>query len=86
MANLGNVAGGHKATLANPKVSEKAKEHSKQVLGEMEGRCELPEQQNRGQEGNLGNVIGGHKATLKNPNVSEEAKEHSKQVLEDMDA
>lgn len=57
------------ATLANPKVSEKAKEHSKQVLGEMEGRCELPEQQNRGQEGNLGNVIGGHKVCASSQSI-----------------
>ncbi|KIJ68286.1 hypothetical protein HYDPIDRAFT_106462 [Hydnomerulius pinastri MD-312] len=85
MSNLGNVAGGHKAALANPKISGEAKEHSQQVLDEMERRGELPEQAS--EEGkNTGNVVGGHKATLKNPNVSDEAKQHSKQVLDDMGA
>jgi len=84
MANLGNVARGHKAAMANPNVSEEAKKHSKQVLEEMEGHSEHPERDDEGKH--VGNVIGGHKATLKNPNVSEGAKEHSRQVLEDMDA
>jgi len=86
-ANPTNVAGGHKAALKNPKVSEEAKEHSQQVLKEMELRGELPEQ-NRGadESKNIGNIIGGHKAATKNPNVSEEAKEHSKQLLEDIGA
>jgi len=30
----GNVLRGHKATLANPRVSEEAKEHSREVLEE----------------------------------------------------
>ncbi|OAX44768.1 hypothetical protein K503DRAFT_705351 [Rhizopogon vinicolor AM-OR11-026] len=88
-ANPANVAGGHKAVLKNPKVSEEAKEHSQQILKEMELRGELPApEQNRGadESKNIGNIIGGHKAATKNPNVSEEAKEHSKQFLEDIGA
>lgn len=30
--------GGHKAAISNPNVSEKAKEHSRQVLEELEGK------------------------------------------------
>jgi len=83
--NLGNVAGGHKAALKNPNVSDEAKEHSQRVLEEMESHGELPEQNRGYDEGkNIGNVIGGHKAATKNPNVSEEAKENSKQFLEDI--
>ncbi|KAJ8597025.1 hypothetical protein M405DRAFT_856087 [Rhizopogon salebrosus TDB-379] len=84
--NLRNVAGGHKAALKNPNVSDAAKEHSQQVLEEMESRRELPEQNRSYDEKNIGNVIGGHKAATKNPNVSEEAKENSKQFLEDIAA
>ncbi|OJA10771.1 hypothetical protein AZE42_00315 [Rhizopogon vesiculosus] len=79
-ANPANVAG--EAALKNPKVSEEAKEHSQQVLKEMELRGELPEQNRSADESkNISNIIGGHKAATKNPNVSEEAKEHSKQLL-----
>lgn len=59
--------------MANPKVSEDAKEHSKQILEEMESRGELPEQQQqqRGNEiKNVGNVIGGHKVCASNTRVS----------------
>jgi len=33
--NPGNVAGGFKATLKNPRVGEEAKEHAKEKLGQM---------------------------------------------------
>lgn len=57
--------------MANPKVSDEAKEHSKQVLDEMESRGELPEQQRREDEGkNPGNVIGGHKVCAPNARIS----------------
>ncbi|EIW87172.1 hypothetical protein CONPUDRAFT_149205 [Coniophora puteana RWD-64-598 SS2] len=84
MANPGNIAGGHKATLANPNISEGAKQNSQKVLDQMEGEGQLPEQSQDVEGKNMGNVIGGHKATLKNPNISEEAKERSKQALDDL--
>ncbi|KAL5534264.1 hypothetical protein ACEPAG_726 [Sanghuangporus baumii] len=85
--NTGNIAGGHKATLKNPNVSEEAKQNSQQLLDEFESSGDLPEQQFDTDAGkNTGNFIGGHKATLNNPRVSEEAKEHSRSVLEDNDA
>ncbi|KAI0652381.1 Conidiation protein 6-domain-containing protein, partial [Trametes meyenii] len=36
-AHVQNVARGHKAAISNPNVSEEAKEHSRQVLEEIEG-------------------------------------------------
>ncbi|KAI8981148.1 Conidiation protein 6-domain-containing protein [Trametes punicea] len=36
-AHAQNVARGHKAAINNPNVSEEAKEHSRQVLEELEG-------------------------------------------------
>jgi len=86
MSNPGNVAGGHKANLNNPNTSDESKEHSEQVLKELEQSGELPSADDSTAGKNTGNVIGGHKANLKNPNTSEEAKEHSKEVLEDLGA
>ncbi|KAI5123632.1 hypothetical protein M0805_003446 [Coniferiporia weirii] len=83
-ANTGNVAGGHKANLKNPNTSSEAKEHSRQVLDDLESTGEYGGAFDS--QKNEGNVVGGHKATLKNPRVSDEAKEHSRQVLEDNDA
>ncbi|KAI0334405.1 hypothetical protein GY45DRAFT_33457 [Cubamyces sp. BRFM 1775] len=36
-AHAQNVARGHKAAISNPNVSEEAKEHSRQVLEDIEG-------------------------------------------------
>ncbi|PAV22362.1 conidiation-specific 6 [Pyrrhoderma noxium] len=86
-ANIGNVAGGHKANIANPKTSNEAKEHSRQILDDLDSSGELQENASaRDTDKNTGNVFGGHKATLKNPNVSEEAKQNSRQFLEENDA
>ncbi|WVQ65883.1 hypothetical protein V866_002865 [Kwoniella sp. B9012] len=76
------VAGGHKAAINNDSVPQESKEHSKQVVDEIENSGDVETEAAEGDRPkNEGNVIGGHKATLKNPNVSEEAKAHSKQVL-----
>ncbi|KAG8932113.1 hypothetical protein FRC02_001669 [Tulasnella sp. 418] len=80
MTNPGNVAGGHKAALKNPNVSEEAKEHSQQVLDQLQESGEYTDPQDNK---NKGNVIGGYKATLSNPNTSEDAKEHAREVLEE---
>ncbi|KAI0036322.1 Conidiation protein 6-domain-containing protein [Vararia minispora EC-137] len=80
-----NVARGHKANLSNPNTSEESKEHSEQVLSELEDRRGRPDQQ--GSEGrDSGNVLRGYKASISNPGVSEEAKEHARDVLRDNDA
>ncbi|KAI0342983.1 hypothetical protein BDW22DRAFT_1428436 [Trametopsis cervina] len=87
-ASATRVIGGHKANLSNPRNSEESKEHSRQVIDELESDPSVQSQRDAtyGGEKNEGNVIGGHKATLKNPNVSEEAKEHSRSILEDKGA
>ncbi|KAH8828663.1 Conidiation protein 6-domain-containing protein [Flagelloscypha sp. PMI_526] len=81
--NLGNVAGGLKATLKNPNVSEEAKESAAERLDSGNFETEATElSRSRPDElKNEGNVIGGYKATLKNPRVSEEAKDHAEEVL-----
>jgi len=89
--NLGNVAGGYKATLKNPNASEEAKDHARKALAAL-GEDETPKADQEKEfdlkealEGkHKGNVIGGYKATLHNPNASEEAKEKAQQVLEEM--
>ncbi|KAI1211748.1 conidiation protein 6 [Annulohypoxylon truncatum] len=77
------VAGGHKATLNNPNVSQEAKEHSKQVLENDFNGGDVPKAGDD-ESKNPGNVAGGLKATMKNPNVSEEAKESAKERLDNM--
>ncbi|SPJ81647.1 probable conidiation protein 6 (con-6) [Fusarium torulosum] len=78
------VAGGHKATINNPNVSEEVKGNSRQVLenefngGDVEGAGDNKER-------NPGNVVGGLKATLSNPNVSDEVKKDAQERLDKED-
>ncbi|GJN75666.1 hypothetical protein PCL_04443 [Purpureocillium lilacinum] len=83
MPTEAQIAGGHKATLNNPNVSDEAKEHSRQVLENEFNGGDVPKSGDN-ENKNPGNVVGGLKATLKNPNVSEEAKESAKERLDNM--
>ncbi|OAQ77063.1 conidiation protein 6 domain-containing protein [Purpureocillium lilacinum] len=83
MPTEAQIAGGHKATLNNPNVSDEAKEHSRQVLDNEFNGGDVPKSGDN-ENKNPGNVVGGLKATLKNPNVSEEAKESAKERLDNM--
>jgi len=86
--NPGNVVGGHKANIANPNTSEESKEHSHQVIQDVEnGNADLSDgsgshtTDETGKE--INRVLGGHKATLHNPNTGEEAKQRAKAKLEE---
>ncbi|EAU84080.1 hypothetical protein CC1G_06942 [Coprinopsis cinerea okayama7 len=65
---------GYKATLKNDNVSEEAKQHAREVLGQESG--------NSGGTQNT-RVLAGYKATLSNPRTSEAAKQHAAEVLEE---
>ncbi|KAF8626856.1 hypothetical protein AX15_004676 [Amanita polypyramis BW_CC] len=83
--NPNRVAGGYKATMANPNTSDEAKQSARERLEEMEPELESHHKRVAVEDvsgKNTGNVIGGHKANLNNPNTSQEAKEHSRQILE----
>lgn len=80
-ANPGNVIGGHKANLNNPNTSDEAKEHSKQVLQDLENGGDITTKSSSDENKNPNNVAGGLKATLKNPNVSDEAKQSAEERL-----
>ncbi|TFL06883.1 Conidiation protein 6-domain-containing protein [Pterulicium gracile] len=84
--NPGNVAGGLKATLNNPRVSDEAKNDAKERLDAMKSGAPVDEVQTQTSatdaDKNPGNQIGGYKATLSNPNVSKEAKQHAKEMLD----
>jgi len=83
--NPGNVIGGHKANIANPKTSEESKEHSRQVIQEVEdGNVDLSGNDRSVDESGkeVNRVLGGYKATLHNPNTGEEAKQRAKEKLE----
>ncbi|KAI0782658.1 Conidiation protein 6-domain-containing protein [Abortiporus biennis] len=79
--------GGHKAAINNPRISEEAKERSRQAISELESQSETQEtRQGYEEDKDDVRVNAGYKATLKNPNVSEEAKEHARDVLEERGA
>ncbi|KAJ3763777.1 hypothetical protein FB446DRAFT_834943 [Lentinula raphanica] len=77
-----HVAGGLKAALHNPNVSEQAKDDALQRLermGEVAG-TEINEGPSYDEETNR--RLGGYKATLTNDRTSDEAKDHAREVLE----
>ncbi|KAI0252543.1 Conidiation protein 6-domain-containing protein [Lactifluus subvellereus] len=93
MSEPNRVAGGHKAALHNPNVSAEAKEHSRQVVEEIQGPGIVhddgttePSSRPDASDKDENRVLGGYKATLKNPNVGDEAKQKAQQILEDKDA
>ncbi|EJF66605.1 hypothetical protein DICSQDRAFT_30141, partial [Dichomitus squalens LYAD-421 SS1] len=67
------------ASIANPNVSEEAKERAQERLQKLEDTGEL-----RSREAHEDNVAIGHKANLSNPHTSQGAKEHSAQILDEM--
>jgi len=74
--SLNRVAGGHKAAMHNPNVSAEAKEHSRQVVEEIEGSDAARVQVDSSTKQDFGynlneesRVIGGYKATLKSTSI-----------------
>merc|ERR1711964_358610 len=80
-ANPGNVVGGRKANLNNPNTSDESKQHSKEVLQDIENGGDANAVSSSGGDKNPNNVAGGLKATLNNPNASDEAKQSAKERL-----
>ncbi|KIO30689.1 hypothetical protein M407DRAFT_242089 [Tulasnella calospora MUT 4182] len=78
------VAGGHKAAINNPNVSEEAKEHSRQYLEQDAASTEPAPVETGGMvdDSLSGNTIGGYKATLSNPRTSEAAKDKAQAILD----
>lgn len=64
-----------------PDTSDEAKQHSKEVLQDLENGGEITSKSTSDQDKNPNNVAGGLKATLKNPNVSDEAKQSAEERL-----
>ncbi|RPB25660.1 hypothetical protein L211DRAFT_836391 [Terfezia boudieri ATCC MYA-4762] len=87
--NPGNVIGGHKATISDPRRSEEAKKHSQEVLDEQFGGGEgtgggQGAEARPDHEKNTGNVVGGYKATLSNPTTGSGAKAKAAKKLNEM--
>ncbi|KAI0325106.1 hypothetical protein GY45DRAFT_287550 [Cubamyces sp. BRFM 1775] len=86
-----HVAGGFKATLHNPKVSEEAKERAAARLDEMGvdadksssfgGSPSSATKADTLSTQHLNQVAGGYKAAISNPHTSEEAKQHAREIL-----
>ncbi|KAG6877489.1 hypothetical protein C0992_009857, partial [Termitomyces sp. T32_za158] len=89
------VAGGLKATINNPRVSDEAKSSAHERLREMGTSADADASQIKRDIGEDTNdapedpdssltqqQLGGYKTTMKNPNISEGAKKHAQEVLE----
>ncbi|EGG11980.1 uncharacterized protein MELLADRAFT_73948 [Melampsora larici-populina 98AG31] len=83
MSSANHIAGGLKATLKNPNVSEEAKERALDRLENEDFSTTADESEKTTEAKNPGNVIGGMKAALKNPNVSDSKKEELQSKLEE---
>jgi len=81
-----HVAGGYKATLANPNASEEAKKHAREMLEKAgvdpEERLSSDKADLTEEEKHRHHVEGGYKATLNNANASDEAKKHASEMLD----
>ncbi|KAF8304975.1 hypothetical protein DL93DRAFT_2102296 [Clavulina sp. PMI_390] len=85
-ANVNNIIGGHKATLARSDVSEEAKAHSRQEIERLSGEAPMESEGHEGHESSDVNshVVGGYKATLSNERTSEQAKANAEEKLAGM--
>ncbi|KAL1748489.1 hypothetical protein HDZ31DRAFT_60227 [Schizophyllum fasciatum] len=79
--NPARVAGGLKATLNNPTISDDVKQSASERLDSMGADAETKPQSISSPEEHHNQRMGGFKATLHNDNVSEEAKAHARDVL-----
>ncbi|GAB1319901.1 conidiation-specific expression protein [Madurella fahalii] len=80
-----NVIRGHKAAIANPNVSEQAKERSRKVLEQYDepyDESTASHDTTQQTEKDPGNVARGLKASISNPGVSDEAKKKAKEKLQ----
>ncbi|KAI8975919.1 Conidiation protein 6-domain-containing protein [Trametes punicea] len=75
------VLGGYKATLHNPRTSEEAKRHAREILEADGYQFERPE--GVSEDEHQKRVNAGYKAALNNPRVSEEAKQHAREYLKE---
>ncbi|KAM5530129.1 hypothetical protein V8D89_016207 [Ganoderma adspersum] len=78
------VLGGYKATLHNPRTSDEAKRHAREIL-EADGYTVEPAE-GMTEDEHLTRVLAGYKAALHNPRVSKEAKDHAKEYLAEHNA
>ncbi|KAI0633897.1 Conidiation protein 6-domain-containing protein [Trametes polyzona] len=74
------VLGGYKATLHNPRTSDEAKQHAREILDADGYQFERPEGVT--EDEHQKRVNAGYKAALNNPRVSEGAKQHAREYLE----
>ncbi|KAL2005095.1 hypothetical protein VTN00DRAFT_2945 [Thermoascus crustaceus] len=76
-----NKARGYKAAIKNPRVSQPAKEHAKQVL---EQEYEGGAASSSDEEKKPSNVARGLKAAIHNPNVTDYGKMQARAKMEEM--
>ncbi|KAI0769573.1 Conidiation protein 6-domain-containing protein [Trametes elegans] len=74
------VLGGYKATLHNPRTSEEAKQHAREILEADGYQFERPE--GITEDEHQKRINAGYKAALNNPRVSDAGKQHAQEYLE----
>jgi hypothetical protein len=79
--DINRVAGGLKAAINNPNVSEEAKIEAQNKLDNISATGEKQEALQTNDE-HVNRVLGGYKATVHNSRVSAEARQHAQEVLE----
>ncbi|KAI0323878.1 hypothetical protein GY45DRAFT_1399012 [Cubamyces sp. BRFM 1775] len=75
------VLGGYKATLHNPRTSEEAKRHAREILEADGYQFERPEGMT--EDEHQKRVNAGYKAALSNLRVSQEAEQHAREYLQE---
>ncbi|KAL1735697.1 hypothetical protein EV714DRAFT_243833, partial [Schizophyllum commune] len=76
-----NVARGLKASIANPNVSEDAKDNAARQLNQMGYERPGGQTSTATDDEHTNRVMGGYKATLHNDNTSDQAKAHAREIL-----
>lgn len=79
-----NALRGYKATINNPRVSDEAKQHAREIIDALGGDEPRTEMKQFDREKDQTRVAGGLKAATQNPRNSEAGKNRAQEKLEHM--
>ncbi|KAF5016219.1 hypothetical protein F66182_12171 [Fusarium sp. NRRL 66182] len=79
-----NALRGYKATINNPRVSEEAKQHAREMIDALGGDQPRAEMKQFDREKDQSRVAGGLKAATQNPRNSEAGKSRAQEKLQQM--
>ncbi|EEA27357.1 hypothetical protein TMatcc_004358 [Talaromyces marneffei ATCC 18224] len=79
-----NALRGYKATTNNPRVSEEAKQHAREMIDALGGDQPRAEMKQFDREKDQTRVVGGLKASIRNPRNSDAGKSRAQEKLDEM--